>query len=1252
MKWLSAADIDNWTNIDPRRAQETLPQLVWKLITATYPHIIDSHFPYGKAVQYSGYDGGLTLEVEESSSFCSGGKSVWEMGTDKDILSKFNGDYKKRTETPNGINASETTFCFVTSRIWNCRNGIVETTEAKNKEGTWKAVRILDANSLEQWLDRCPSVSIWFSDIIGKPYHNAYDIKTYWTRITQGTSPRLTEDYFLLNRESVASQLLRFVNKQAKQVILVAPSSQEALLTLAADLNKTDDQELTNLAEKCIILETPEALHAVDNTGDGVVLIPTFHLDPSTANTFKNILVLPVNQLDPYDLSNKSGSRISIPPRSRHEFCAAIETLGYDSNQAYKIGEDLRCNFPAFLRKISINPLSNTPQWSQKPEIALLIPALLAGKWEENYSGDRAILEKIAGTSYEDFITPIAAKIRNENFPIFGLDKSYACISVLEMWNILFPHLTAKHLDTFEECFNQVFSESNPKYTLSEDKWFMSHVLGKDSKYSDSLKEGMITTLIMLTEQDQAEDMHTFLADISLRCKRMVQNVLSSVSTLNHWRSISSYLPLLTEAAPNVVLARFQNAIQNDEAEFWGLFIDPKDFLTTETFYPNILRALEITMWDSTCASLSLRILLSIAEKQCSYQLANTPLNTLYSVFCLWYPQGIFTLQQRKDLITFILQKHHDIGIQLAKKLLYSGQQTTCGIQFPTWRSVTYKEPHISQPELKEMLNFTAETYLACVQPCYDDWRVILDNMSVFGSAEDLIKLYHENPIATGTDDVILFCQTICLRISKGRKFNKYKAEDLNLLEQFYYEILPDVPKSYAHYFSQHFYGFQPTPYQKDSYNPCQDNSAIFLFRCQKIAELIEHHGIQAVLDIIPNIENKRHYAEVLTSVVLHSEFDWDFIRQVKERDSQTAASIISQLFYNSGLSVISTHADELAPADLGWALSCCLPSHELLDYLESRKDTVCAQIYWECMQPQGISVSDEVMVKRIISGCLEYHRPYSLIDWLAYSPWTDPDSSISILAASLRQYPNTEPNGMSLHSIDNDSILQFFQKLYTSKGVKPEEVFPLELGFITFFDSEFEPKFLIDTVLSNPDLYIELIVAAFSSDSGESHPTHENKVLAKQAWIALTLIQRLPGYDTVSKVVNDTEFAIWVNTVQEKAQNMQYSKSNNCILGQILSHSPMGADGVWPAECVREVFEHSSSEILENNFIIGLRNQRGVHTVTYGKAEDELADQYSAYAEKLQLFFPNTAGIIRRISEEYRAEAKGERARELKGHF
>lgn len=33
MKWITATEIDNWTAKEPRRAQELLPQLVWKCWT-------------------------------------------------------------------------------------------------------------------------------------------------------------------------------------------------------------------------------------------------------------------------------------------------------------------------------------------------------------------------------------------------------------------------------------------------------------------------------------------------------------------------------------------------------------------------------------------------------------------------------------------------------------------------------------------------------------------------------------------------------------------------------------------------------------------------------------------------------------------------------------------------------------------------------------------------------------------------------------------------------------------------------------------------------------------------------------------------------------------------------------------------------------------------------------------------------------------------------------------------------------------
>lgn len=84
---IKASDIDNWTSKEPRRAQELLPKLIWKLILASSKTIEDHHFPFEKAVQYAGYDGYLV--TTDTSSFYPNGTSVWEFGTDEDIKSKF-----------------------------------------------------------------------------------------------------------------------------------------------------------------------------------------------------------------------------------------------------------------------------------------------------------------------------------------------------------------------------------------------------------------------------------------------------------------------------------------------------------------------------------------------------------------------------------------------------------------------------------------------------------------------------------------------------------------------------------------------------------------------------------------------------------------------------------------------------------------------------------------------------------------------------------------------------------------------------------------------------------------------------------------------------------------------------------------------------------------------------------------------------------------------------------------------------------
>jgi hypothetical protein len=124
-------DIENWTNTNSRRAQETLPLLIRKLILASCeskPEKID--FPSGNNVALSGWDGQLKIGI--GSEFVPSGESGWEIGTDKAIKKKADGDYEKRSNDSTPFHARTTTFIFVTSRLWTKRDKWIATNKIKN----------------------------------------------------------------------------------------------------------------------------------------------------------------------------------------------------------------------------------------------------------------------------------------------------------------------------------------------------------------------------------------------------------------------------------------------------------------------------------------------------------------------------------------------------------------------------------------------------------------------------------------------------------------------------------------------------------------------------------------------------------------------------------------------------------------------------------------------------------------------------------------------------------------------------------------------------------------------------------------------------------------------------------------------------------------------------------------------------------------------------------------------------------------
>ncbi|BDI32606.1 hypothetical protein CCAX7_46570 [Capsulimonas corticalis] len=125
----------------------------------------------------------------------------------------------------------------------------------------------------------------------------------------------------------------------------------------------------------------------------------------------------------------------------------------------------------------------------------------------------------------------------------------------------------------------------------------------------------------------------------------------------------------------------------------------------------------------------------------------------------------------------------------------------------------------------------------------------------------------------------------------------------------------------------------------------------------------------------------------------------------------------------------------------------------------------------------------------------------------------------------------------------------------------------------------------------------------------------------------------------TANSAVNPQELNEWVNEVRVLATEAGRIEIADQYIGHLLSSSPQGNDGAWPAEPVRDLIETINSRDLENGLEIQVINSRGVTsrgTYDGGSQERDLANRYKSYADIVQDMWPSTGAMLNRLADNY----------------
>lgn len=231
MHWITATDLVHWAGT--RNAESDLPLLIRRLILASVENVGHLAIPSGDSIFRPGWDG--LLNAAKSSWPVPEGISVWELGKTKDVLTKANEDFNKRTTKPRGVLPEDATFVFVTPRRWpDKKQDKAAWCSARIAESNWRDVRVLDADDLEVWLDQSPSVASWFARRIGKQPEGIEGLDTFWERSISDTSTRLTPGIILAGRDVFCSAIEAWAESDEPLLRIKGDTPEEAVLLLAA----------------------------------------------------------------------------------------------------------------------------------------------------------------------------------------------------------------------------------------------------------------------------------------------------------------------------------------------------------------------------------------------------------------------------------------------------------------------------------------------------------------------------------------------------------------------------------------------------------------------------------------------------------------------------------------------------------------------------------------------------------------------------------------------------------------------------------------------------------------------------------------------------------------------------------------------------------------------------------------------------------------------------------------------------------
>jgi hypothetical protein len=1234
---VNASQLNVWA--ESREAQDAFPEMVRRLLAAT-PGVVDISVRAGDGVSAPGWDG----QAESTASpYLPSGKLLFELGVGGRPREKADRDYEKRCANPLGGDLRNSTFVFVTPRRWTSAE--VWAAE-KRKEGIFADVRVIDADTLEGWLQRSPGVHVWISEKLGRRPHQAETLEHWWQRFRSRTDPLLPRDLFLAGREKHQERLAAYLGEGPRVTTVKAEWRDDAVCFLAAVIEVLGEEDIQ--VPTAVLISSAEVWDRIARECSPMTLVPLFDgADTAAAVENGHQVVLPFG----WDPPSITGEFIDLGRPGRAGAVKAFEGAGVDSDLAYRLGAQARRSLPSLVRQLSRDPNFSRPPWSRPPASATLAPLVLLGSWKSTPE-DIDVVSNLVGKPWAEIERTLLEWRASEDPPFVRPSRQWHLASPQEAFHLLCDQLTGDDVNRWLKVVYDVLGEEDPRLDLDPEERPTSAIRGAVRRRSSVLRKGIAQGVALVALADrQIIGGGGRGDDLARGVVRTLLGRANSDPTGRVWASLADELQLLAEASPEEFLDAVHSDLDRDEPVLLQMFTDQhqESALLGSSPHPALLWALELLCWSAEHFPSAARALARLAEIDPGGTLSNRPIRSLSSVMAGWIRQTTASLETKLDLLRQICRELPDTGWDLLLKVWPSSHAVVSPPSTPVFHDW---KPDSREVRMGDWIEFVDAVVAQSIDLAGDDperWATLVERLGPLPPA-DRDKVLHAlgefvSHVELSREGRLDLWEHLDREVARHRSFPEahwsMTGEALGRMSDIAEMLQPtdDV--------ARHAYLFEWNPDLPglELADPGYEEQLAKL-RDEAISDALSS-GSVSELAVLAQRSRAAMQLGVTLGRVAGDEYTPELLEWLdadEEPLRAVAAAWASFRLHQGGVPWLkeTLGGSGVNTVDRKLALALAAPPNSRTWDALFEFDAGLADRYWTQADVWGVSAADS---ERAVIELLKHDRPWMALRVLAMLVHKDEEPEelkaemvIAVLDALLHTAPKDEPPQAPGYEVGR--LLDALGRL----GIANEKLASYEFGFFRILEDFRRPEALYKILLEDPKVFIDLVTRVYR---GKNEPRRQlsegDQAHAEHAWWVLEHLDRLPGFRE-DATVDGAHLIAWVRDARLAFADSDREDIGDEQIGRVLSTSPDGSDGIWPAEPVRELLESIGSTHMETGVHTGVFNARGFTSrgiYDGGEQERVLAERFRRWASETAIKWPRTSRVLRGLAEAYERDAR-----------